>query len=50
MKVLATKEDIANLRAELKTDIATSKNDMIKWVFTFFMGLALMIIGLYFKK
>ena len=46
LKVLATKEDIANLR----TEIATSKNDMIKWFFTIFMALAVMIIGLYFKK
>ena len=45
-KVIAAKEDIANLRAE----IASSKTDMIKWFFAFFMALALMIIGLYFKK
>ena len=49
-KVVATEDDIAHLRTELKTDIANSKNDMIKWFFTFFMALALMIIGLYFKK
>ena len=37
--VLATKEDLANVKA-----------DMIKWFFAFFMALALMILGLYFKK
>ena len=37
--VIATKEDLANVKA-----------DMIKWFFAFFMALALMIIGLYFKK
>ena len=36
---LATKEDLAN-----------TKNDLIKWVFAFFVTLALMIIGLYLKK
>jgi len=51
------KTDIANLRTELKSDyskletkIAESKTDMIKWFVGFFVGLALMIIGLYFKK
>jgi len=39
IKTLATKEDLANVKA-----------DMIKWFFAFFMGLALMIIGLYFKR
>ena len=38
-KVLATKEDLA-----------IAKADMIKWFFAFFMALAIMIIGLYFKK
>ena len=39
LKINATKEDLANVKA-----------DMIKWFFAFFMALALMIIGLYFKK
>ena len=43
---LATKEDVS--RIEVK--IAESKTDSIKWTFSFFMALALMIIGLYFKK
>jgi len=45
LKVLATKDDIANvrqeianLRTELKTDIANSKAEMIKWMFIFWMG------------
>jgi hypothetical protein len=33
---------------ELK--IAESKNDMLKWFFGFFIALALMIVGTYFKK
>jgi hypothetical protein len=48
--IATTKEDIASLRAELKIDIANSKTDMLKWFFAFFITLALMIIGLYFKK
>ncbi len=51
------KTDIAGLRTELKTDnsrletkIAESKTDMIKWFVAFFTTLALMIVGLYFRK
>jgi hypothetical protein len=36
--VAATKEDIANLRTELKTDIANARADMIKWMFIFWIG------------
>lgn len=43
---LATKKDIL----DLGTKIAEAKNDMIKWTFSFFAALALMIIGLYLKK
>ena len=43
---LATKGDIK----ELETKIAETKVDIIKWVFTFFAALAVMIIGLYLKK
>ena len=35
---LATKEDIANLRGELRTEIAMVKADMIKWMFIFWIG------------
>ena len=45
LKILATKEDIANLRSEIKE----SKIDVIKWVFAFFVTMMLAIIGLYFK-
>lgn len=43
---LATKKDIAELGAK----IAESKSDMVKWMFSFFVALSLMIIGLYLKK
>ena len=43
---LATKEDIL----KLETKLAETKVDLIKWVFGFFMALALMVIGLYLKK
>jgi hypothetical protein len=45
-EMLATKEDIATVRLEIKE----AKTDMIKWVFAFFVALSLMIIGLYLKK
>jgi len=32
------KEDFANLRAELKADIANVKADMIKWMFIFWVA------------
>lgn len=38
LKVLATKEDLANLRTELKTDIANTKAEIIKWMFIFWFG------------
>ena len=53
LKILATKEDIHLLKEEiLKLDskIAETKTDIIKWVFSFFFALALMIFGLYFRK
>ncbi|MHB8262080.1 MAG: hypothetical protein ACYDEC_17615 [Bacteroidia bacterium] len=43
---LATKDDINSVKLE----IANTKVDIIKWVFAFFATLALMIMGLYFKK
>ena len=33
-----------------KEDLAKSKVDMIKWMFAFWVTLAMMIIGLYLKK
>ena len=45
LKVVATKEDIANLKA----DIANSKVETLRWTFGFFIAIMLAIIGLYFK-
>lgn len=42
-KILATKEDINNIRLEIKE----SKTDMIKWFFAFFITLVVMILGLF---
>lgn len=57
LKTLATKEDLKDLKLELKQDIADtrleiakSKTDIIRWVFTLFIPLMLAIIGLYVKK
>lgn len=50
---LATKDDIAGLKIEivkLESKIAKAKSDTIKWVFTFFVTIALMIVGLYLRK
>lgn len=45
-KDVLAKEDISALRSEMKEQ----KSDILKWVFAFFMTLALMIAGLYLKK
>jgi len=37
-ELLATKEDIANLRGELKSEMANAKTEMIKWMFIFWIG------------
>ena len=61
LKILATKEnvtnlrselkqDIANLRTELKTDIANSKTDMIKCIVGLWIVQMAAIIGLYLRK
>lgn len=44
-KTLATKEDLANLRAELKTEIATTKAEIIKWMFIFWIGQIMVTFG-----
>lgn len=46
---LTTKEDLADVNSELKQGISQAKVDMIKWFVTFFITLAFMIVGLYFK-
>ena len=47
---LATKEDVLNLKLELRTEMKDMKFDLIKWQFTFFATITIMIIGLYMKK
>ena len=42
-KILATKQDITEVRLEIKE----AKTDRIKWFFAFFITLVLMILGLY---
>lgn len=42
------KEDHANLRAELKTDIANSRTEIIKWMFIFWVGQVVTMIGILF--
>ncbi len=53
LKILATKEDVHVLKQDIlkvETKIAESKSDLVKWMFSFFFALALMILGLYFRK
>ena len=38
LKRFATKEDLANVRAELKEDIANVKNDLLKWIVPLFLA------------
>lgn len=54
--LLATKEDLANLRAGLKEDIANVKAEIIKWMFIFWIsqigvitGIIFAMLKLYFK-
>jgi hypothetical protein len=48
-KGIATKEDLASVRNELKVEIANTKAEMIKWMFIFWVGqLAAMFGLLYF--
>jgi hypothetical protein len=49
-KSFATKLELANMRGELRTEIANVKSDVIRWVFAFFVTMLLAILGLYFKK
>jgi len=43
---VATKEDIANLRTEIKTEMKDLKIDMIKWMFSLLMGQLGVILGI----
>lgn len=42
-KILATKQDINDVRIEIKE----VKTDRIKWFFAFFITLVVMVLGLY---
>ena len=46
------KEEVENKSQMLatKADLATTKVDLIKWIFAFWITLASMIIGLYLKN
>jgi len=46
--ILATKNDLANLRAELKEDIANVKAEIIKWMFIFWIGQIGVMTGIIF--
>jgi len=50
LKILATKEDLANVKGSLETKIAESKSDIIRWIFALFVTMMLAFIGLYLKK
>ena len=57
LKTLVTKEDLKDLKLELKQDIADvrlevvkTKTDIVRWVFALFIPLMLAIIGLYIKR
>ena len=53
LRILATKEDMFILKENIlkpETKISETKADIIKWVFGFFVTLALLIAGLYFRK
>lgn len=49
LKSLATKEDFAVMKGELRTAIEATKAEIMKWMFGAFAMLMLAIIGLYFK-
>lgn len=44
--VLATKNDLRLLRAELKMDIAEAKTDLTRWMFAAMAGQTALIVGL----
>ena len=53
INVLATREDLATLKGELKSDIASSKAETIKWMFIFWIGQVVATFGfilLFLKK
>ncbi len=57
LKTLAAKEDLKDLKLELKQDIAELKlkisdtrTDIARWLLAFFITMMLAIIGLYVRK
>jgi len=49
-QMLATKEDLLRTESRLDLRISESKVDLIKWMFAYWLTMALMLIGLYLKK
>lgn len=52
-ELLATKEDLANLKAELMKEIHSIKSEIIKWMFIFWVGQIGVLTGIllaFFKK
>ena len=53
LNILATREDLATLKGELKSDIASSKGETIKWMFIFWISQVAATFGfilLFLKK
>ncbi len=44
-QVLATKEDVANLRVEIKNELSTVKRDLIKWMVSLILTLFIALVG-----
>jgi hypothetical protein len=49
-QILVTKEDLAKEVSRIDVKISETKDDLIKWIFAFWITLALMIVGLYLKN
>jgi hypothetical protein len=48
LKSVATKADLGQLRAELKTDMADLKSELMRWMFIFWAGQMAAMIGIVF--
>lgn len=46
----STKKDIADLRLDLSLKISETRTEILRWVFAFYIPLLLAIIGLYLRK
>lgn len=49
-EISALKNEMVIMEGRISSKLSETKTDMIKWVFTFFATLTVMIIGLYLKK